>query len=155
MMLDFFSQLPDVTKHFLMIAAVTACAVLTVALVFYFMKHKIDRSVAQLKKLDRQIEKHKIDTLITGMITRSDIHFWIKNTMKSSHHCILMTGEVAREMDHDLDLPSAGGGQVLYLCVYQPGNQKVIRRRFIVADSVEPELESLIKENNGSVDFEY
>lgn len=136
-------------------AAVAACAALIAALVFCFMKRRIKRSAAQLKKLDRQIEKHEIDTLRTGMITRSDIHFWIKNNMKSSHHCLLMTGEAARETDHDLDLPFAVGKRVLYLCVYQPGNQKVIRRRFIVADSLEPELESLIKENNGVVDFKY
>lgn len=151
----FFARLPEGTNLFILKIAIVTGVIIVVAFVFFVLKRKIKRSNAKLKKLKAEVEKHEIDTLRTGLFTRSDLHFWIKSNMKKGNHCVLMTGKVAKNKDYDLSLPSANGGHLLCLCIYQPGKQKVIMRQFIVADSIEPELDSMISENNGSIDFEY
>ena len=117
------------------------------------MKRKFKRSLNQLIKTNAQIEEHEIDTLRTSTLTRSYVHMWIKNHMKNGTCCVLMTGQAAKEKDYDISLPSADGGCVYYLCVYHPGRQKTLNRSFVVADNIEPELDSLLRDNDGSVVF--
>ena len=158
-MLEFFSQFSEEAKLFILKTVGITGAVIIVAVVLFSLMNKLIRMIKgetkKLEKQEREMEKHEIDMCRVGECTRSDLHFWIRNNMKKHCHCLVMTKEVAWNKDHDIKFPSTGSEWVLYLCIYRLDSQKVVNRYFIVADSLEPELDDLLKEHNGSVDFEY
>ena len=152
-MSDFLANQPEEVRVLIVKAAVVLAATVAVALMAALTARRFRRSRSELAELREQIDGHTIDTLRTGTFTRADVRLWISNYRKSGTYCVLMTGQAAKEKDHDVVLPSAGGGSVYYLCIYHPGRQKAVRRRFIVADRIEPELDSLLREHAGSVVF--
>lgn len=166
-MLEFFSQFSEEGKLYILKTVMTTGAIILIAIVIFIltrkskkfaqkMGKKYEQYKEKLEENEREIEQHTIDAQHITTFTRSDLHFWISQHMKKGCHCLVMTRDAAWNKNHDIRFPHTRKGQtLLYLCIYRSDSQEVVLRHFVIADSLEPELDSLLKEHNGSVDFEY
>lgn len=138
------------------ISIVVFLAVLvTVLVIFLTVRAKIKRFFRERRKDKELLEKLRVDTIPTDMLTRDDIHAWFDGFLKKGQRGVMMTEQALKAKNNDIEIPSCpAGSRVFYLAVYLPDKDETVRQRFIVTKQVEPELTALIDENGGVVVFE-
>lgn len=135
--------------------AVSLAVLVTVLVIFFRIRHRIKKFFTQRRKDKELLEKLRVDTIPTDMLTRDDIHAWFDGYLDKGRKGVLMTAGALKAKNNDIEVPSCpAGSSVYYLAVYSPDKDETVRQRFIVTKQTEPELESLIGGNGGTVVFE-